>query len=225
MAFKSWFKELGFKKLKSISFGMFASLFLLWTLFNSSSFVPEGLELTYTLSFLGYGILGVYIIGRQDLRSKLKNISLLRALPYFAFAIIASFFVFSLLLGLVDPLPQTLMAVLTGIPLYLQVSNALVYGVVETSTWQGVLDPKIGILGSMIVAGFFHMFIWQGGLFQNFLGSALLFGFFSFSNVYMRNKLLKWNFKPQLAVALALVITIGIHVGYNLAKYRIIFGV
>ena len=79
----SLFSALGFKKFFGISFGMVSALFLLWTLFNATSFVPEGQELKYTLAFLGYGLLGVYIHGREDLKSKLSSISFIQALPWF----------------------------------------------------------------------------------------------------------------------------------------------
>ncbi len=72
---ETFVQALGFKKLLRVSFGLVAGLFLLWTLFNATSFVPEGQELKYTLVLLGYGVLGVYFFGRQDLRSKLKDIS------------------------------------------------------------------------------------------------------------------------------------------------------
>ena len=154
----TFWKSLGFSKLKNMSFGLFAGIFLLWTIFNASSFVPEGLELKYTLVFLGYGVLGVYIFGRQDLQTKLSKISLLGALPYFLIMTVVSFFLISFLLGVVDPFPLALVTALAGVPLYLQLSNALIFAVVETSFWQGHLDEKIGIFGSMIIAGFFTCF-------------------------------------------------------------------
>lgn len=212
---KTLWKAFGFKKLKGISFGLVTALFLLWAMFNSSSFVPEGLEKRFFLTFMAYGLLGVYIFGRHDLRAKLQKISLIKALPYFLFTIAISFFVVSFFLGIVDPLPQTLIATLIGVPFYLQLVNALIFGVVEGSLWQGHLDEKIGIFGSVIVAGFFHMFIWEGNFLVNFIGASVLFLFFSVSYYFL---------KKRFSVVIALVISIGIHVGYNLAKYRMIFG-
>ncbi len=222
---ETFIQALGFRKLLGVSFGLFASLFLLWSLFNSSSFIPEGLGEVYLFAFFGYGLVGVYVFGRQDLQSKLKDVTLLRSIPYFLVFSVGTFFLFSVLLGMVDPFPQTFMSALVGVPLYLQLSNALIFGVVETSFWQGYLDSKRGILFSMIVAGFFHMFIWDGTLLENFLGSALLFGGFSTVNFYAKRYFRNTGRSEKIAVALALIVTIAVHVGYNLAKYRLIFGV
>jgi hypothetical protein len=218
-------KALGVKKLFRLSFGLFASLFLLWTLFNASSFVPEGQELKFTLALLAYSAVGVYVFGRQDLRSKLKDVSLLKATPYVLLSALFSFFFFSFLLGLSDPLPATLLSALVGVPLYLQLVNGLVFAVVETSFWQGHLDNNIGILGSMMVAGLFHMFIWTGSLLSNFIGASLLFGVFSLVNFYAKNFFIRSGVSSKLSVALALVITIGFHAGYNFAKFKVMFGV
>ena len=80
MVKETFIKSLGFSKLKNISFGLFASIFLLWTLFNASSFVPEGMELKFTLAFLGYGILGSYTFAREDIKSQLSKVKLYVAL-------------------------------------------------------------------------------------------------------------------------------------------------
>ena len=217
------FEGLGLKKLGSISFGLVASLFLLWTLFNSSSFVPEGQELKYTLAFLGYGVLGVYVFGRQNLRTKLSDISFIYSLPFLLVSTFLSFLFFTFLLNLSDPLPSAFLYGLAGIPVYIQLSNSLIFSVVETSFWQGHLDQKIGILGSMITAGFFHMFIWNGSLFVNFIGASLLFGMFSLVNVSSRRLLKSNGFSSSRAVVLSLILTIGFHAGYNMAKFGVLF--
>ena len=102
--------------------------------------------------------------------------------------------------------------------------NAFVFAFVETSFFQGLLDEKIGILGSVMVAGLFHMFIWTGGLFANFVGSALVFLLFSTTNFYARRYFSK-KYSSRVAVVLALIVTIAVHTAYNMAKYRIIYGV
>lgn len=216
MAKETFWKGLGFKKLSQISFGLFASLFLLWTLFNASSFVPEGQELKFTLAFLGYGVLGAYVFAREDIRSKLSKVSLLKAVPVFLVVLLVSFFLLSLLLGIRDPLPEILITTLIGVPLYLQMINALVFATVESSFFQAFLDGKIGILGSVIVAGVFHMFIWSGSLLFNFLGASLLF--LVFSTVYFYSK-------RVVGPVMAVVVVIAFHTAYNLVKYKIAFGV
>ena len=219
----SFIESLGFRKFGKISFGLAGALFLLWTLFNSSSFVPAGLETKYLFAFLGYGVLGVYIFGREDIKAKLEQVSLIRALPFFLVSVFLSFFLFSFIFGFVD-VPQDIFASLQAVPFYLLLANALIFAFVETSVWQGVLDEKIGILGSVIIAGLFHMFLWTGSLFGNFIGSAILFFSFSMFNFYAVKVLSRNGIPQKLSVVLGLVLTIGFHAGYNMAKYRVFFG-
>ena len=95
---ESFWRSLGFGKLKKISFGLVGGIFLLWLMFNASGFVPEGMELKYTLAFLGYGLLGSYMFSREDIKAKLNRISFIRASPIFlgvtfVFFILFSFFI------------------------------------------------------------------------------------------------------------------------------------
>lgn len=213
---ESFIQSLGVKKLFKISFGLFVSIFLLWTLFNAYSFVPEGMGLKATLGFLGYGLLGSYTFSRHQVRSKLSQISLLKAMPIFLFTTFVSFVVLGFFLGVRDPLPETFISVLIGLPVYIQLSNAFIFATVESSFWQGWLDGKIGILGSSLVAGFFHMIVWPGPLLFNFIGATFLFFVFSQFNRF---------FSKRWGVVVGLVMTIGVHTGYNLVKYKEIFGI
>lgn len=216
MAKETFLQGLGLKKLGKISFGFFASVFLLWTLFNASSFVPEGQELKFTLAFLGYGILGSYIFAREDVRSKLRGISLIKAIPIFLGVGLVSFFLIGFLLGIRDPLPHVLISTLIGVPLYLQLINSLVFATVETSFFSGYVQEKYGLVLMVILAGIFHMFIWPGSLLFNFLGSSLLFLVFGIIYFYAKRA---WG------SAVAVVITIAVHTAYNLVKYKLFFGV
>lgn len=203
-------QAMGLKKLYSISFGLFASLFLLWLLFNSASFVPEGQDLKFTLAFLGYGILGSYVFARQDIQSKLAKVKLISAIPVFLVCFVLVYFLFVYLFGLYDLFPNPLFVALVGVPFYLQALNVFVFATIETSFWQGLLDRKLGILGSILTAGFFHMFIWDGTLLLNFIGASVLFFVFSLVNFYARR---------YVSSGMALIIVIAVHSAFNLIKY------
>lgn len=221
----SFFKRLGFKKLKRISFGLLASLFLLWLIFNSFAFVPEGKELKWVLTFLSYGGLGSYVFSRQDLLSKLSLISLRKAFVPFVVVFLASLFGLAILLGVVDPFPAHILAILMGIPAYLLLIHAFVFATVETSFWQGILDSKIGVLGSAITAGVFHMFIWEGSLVLNFFGATFLFMVFSYVNYRGQKYFIKRGISKKVAFALALIATIAFHTAYNFIKLGLMIGI
>ena len=208
-------EELGFDRLKSISFGFVASLFLLWLLFNSNSFVPEGQELKYTLAFLGYGLLGSYTFAREDVKARLNEISFIKAFPIFSGVMIASFIGISSFLGL-QSTPDSVLYALVGIPIYLQALNSFVFALVETSFFQVIIQEKEGLFLSALMGGFFHMLVWNGTALANFIGASILF--FVFGLVY-------YFAKRRFGIPVALIITIAFHSGYNLAKYRGVFGV
>jgi len=213
---ETFIQKLGFRKFKAISFGLVAALFLLWAIFNSFTFVPEGQETKWLLVFLSYGILGTYVFARDDLRDKLFNIGFFRAMIYFIPALIISLIAFYFIFGLVNPLPQVALSILIGIPLWLSAVHAFIFATVETSFWQGHLDGKVGILFSIISAGIFHMFIWTGPAWLNFLGAAFLFLFFSMVHLFFG------GFKSTAQQSKALIITIAVHTAYNFIKLGII---
>lgn len=212
----TFWRALGFRELWNISFGLVASFVLLFAIFNSSSFVPEGEILKYTLAFLGYGILGSYVFARADIRSKLSKISFIKSVPLFLAVFVPAFFFITFVLNAGGFLPETLFTALVGVPVYLQVINAFIFATVEVSFWQGYLDEKIGIMASVIFAGIMHMFIWAGDPFFNLIGASFLFLIFSTFHFFSK----KW-FGPYVA----LIMTIALHSAYNLVKYKMIFGV
>lgn len=210
---KTFVKALGFKKFLSISFGAITGLFLMWSVFNASSFVPAGLEGKWTIVFLSYAVFAIFFLSREDIRSKLGQIPFFKSLLFLIPSAFASFFVISLLLGVRDPFPSLLLNALIGVPLYLQLINAFVFATVETSVFQVYLDEKWGIAFSVFTAGLFHMLVWLGSPLQNFFGASVLFLMFSMVHLYARKRF----------GLMGIIITIGVHLGYNVAKYGILF--
>ena len=211
MALESYGKRFGIGKFLNISFGLITSLLLLWLVFNSFIFAGEGdLSVLNVITFLSYGILGVYVFANADIRNKLYNISFFKSLPrfflFFGIALIGFYF----LLGVSDPFPDTALNILKGVPTWILVIHAFVFATIESAFFQGYLDKKIGIFGSVVTAGLFHMLIWAGLPWQNFLGASALFLFFSSAHWYFRK-----NTDDLIPV-------IAIHTAYNFIKLAII---
>lgn len=214
MAKESFVTALGFRKLGKVSFGLILSLFLLFAIFNAGRFVPEGQEIKYALAFLGYGILGSYTFAREDFSSKLSKISLIKSLPIFIFSFILFYFLIGILLNLYNPLPTSLLTGLVAVPLSVQLINSLIFSVVETSFFQVFLHEKIGIFGSVLSAGIFHIFVWNGSILINFIGASFLFLIFSLFYYYTEKKF----------GLIAVVLTIAFHGAYNMVRYVGVYG-
>ena len=186
MARENYIKSFGLGKFLSISFGLLTSLLLLWLVFNAFIFNSAELSVLDVVLFLSYGLLGVYVFANADIRNKLYNISFFKSLPRFLLFFAGSLIAFYFLLGVADPLPNTAISIITGVPTWILIIHAFVFATIESAFWQGYLDGKIGIFGSVIVAGLFHMLIWTGAPFQNFIGASLLFLVFSTCHWYFR---------------------------------------
>lgn len=215
MALESYSKRFGIGKFLNISFGLITSLLLLWLIFNSFIFSSSDGELSLlnVITFLSYGMLGVYVFANADIRNKLYNLPFFRSIPrlilFFSVALVGFYF----LLGVVDPFPDTALNILTGIPVWILVVFAFVYATIESAFFQGYLDEKWGIFGSMLTAGAFHMLIWTGTPLMNFFGASLLFLFFSSCHWYFRR-----NRNDLIPV-------IAIHTAYNFIKLALILKV
>ena len=207
------FPDLGFGKLKTISFGTVTALILFFVIFNASAFIPEVDQLKYILIFLSYGIFGSYLFARQDIQSKLTNISVWKAIPIFAIFFFATLLILYFLLGFANPFPQTFLSVLAGVPLWLLICMAFIFATVETSMFQGILYKQAGFIGSAIIAGFFHMFVWTGSLMTNLLASTGLFLTFNLCHHWFDKK------------GKTLIPVIAIHTAYNFIILGIILGV
>lgn len=210
MAREKYVKTLGFKKFLNISFGLITTLLLLWLIFNAFIFETAQLSVLDVVLFLSYGLLGVYVFANADIRNKLYNIPFFKSLPRFALFFFSSLILFHLLFGIINPLPDTALSILTGIPTWILIVHAFVFATVESAFFQGYLDYRIGIIGSCIVAGLFHMLIWTGTPLQNFFGASILFLGFSTVNWYFRQN--KSDLIPVIAV----------HTAYNFIKLALI---
>lgn len=221
MARQSFIRSLGFKKLRSISYGLVSAFVLFFLLFNSFAFVPEDSQLKWVITFLSYGVLGAYVFARADLRSRLFDVRFFRAMlifvPYFFGTLIVLYFLF----GLVNPFPNIVLSIFTGMPFWLLSAYAFIFSTIETTFWQGYLDEKIGILGSFLFAGIIHMFIWTGPLWLNFLGASALFFIFSSLNYW-------FGFRPgasREAKTTSLIKTNAVHTAYNFIKLGLILSI
>lgn len=79
----------------------------------------------------------------------------------------------------------------------------------NSTIWQGYLDhpeSKVGQPWSSLIAGIFHIFVWQGTKLFIFISASILFAIFSLINWYFRKD------KDDLAPA------IGFHTAYNHLK-------
>ena len=213
MARENYFKTFGLGKFLSISFGLLTSLLLLWLVFNAFIFNTAELSVLDVVLFLSYGLLGVYVFANADIRNKLYNISFFKSLPRFLLFFGSSLIVFYLILGVVDPLPNVLFGIASGIPIWILIVHAFVFATVESAFFQGYLDQRIGIFGSCITAGLFHMLIWSGSPLQNFIGASFLFLIFSTCHWYFRK-----NTNDLIPV-------IAIHTAYNFIKLALILSV
>lgn len=212
----SFTAQLGFKKLKTISFGLVVSLFLLWSIFNSASFVPEGEGIRFALIFLGYGVLGVYVFTHTDVNSSLfktpffKNIP--RFLLYFTGAFVVTYYLFQVVGASVF---GSAVSIFKGVPTLLLMSHAFIFATVESMLWQGFLDKRVGILISCLIAGVFHAFIWSGYWVVNLFASAFLFFVFSVLNFYINKGYSKENLVPIIAI----------HTAYNFIQLGLILNI
>ncbi len=208
-------KFVDFKGLKEISFGVVSTLILLWAIFNAFSFVPEGAGIMWTLKFLGFGVFGVYSFGREDVRSKLSQISFFKAIPIFLLFFVVTLVVMYFLLGIANPFPETILSTLKGVPVWLQIINAFVFATIETSFFCVFLLNKWGVVPSALVAGGFHILIWNGTVLQNFFGATLLF--LAFNTVYYFTAYRKKKENP--------VPTIAVHTAYNFLQLGLLLGI
>lgn len=212
MARGSLFKG-SIKKAMNISFGIVTVFFLLWLIFHTSQYVPEGREDFWLIIFLSYGILLSLVFGNADLRNKLFDIRFIDSVPrllmYFFFGLIFFYF----LLSFVDPLEGSLFGILSAIPLWLAAIHAFVFATIESVVWQGYLDYKVGLIASPLIAGIFHYGVWTGGAFLVIFSAGLLFLFFSTVNWYFRVN------KNDVIPA------IGVHTAYNFIKLGILLSV
>ena len=216
MANETYIARLGFKKILKISFGLATALFLLWLIFNSFAYVPEGKEDVWQITFIAYGVLGSYVFGSSDIRSKLYSISFFKSLPRLFLYIFGSLVFFYFLLNLVDPFPSVVSSILENAPWWLLIVHAFVFATIESSFWQGYLDERIGIVWSAFSAGLFHMFIWFGLILMNFIGASILFFMFSGFHYYFSVRRGKKN---------DLIPVIGFHTAFNFVKLGIILSI
>ena len=214
MVLESYKKRFGFTKFLSVSFGLVTSLLLLWLIFNSFIFANStDLSLLNIITFLSYGILGVYVFANADIRNKLYNIPFFRSIPRFLLFFVGALLFFYLIFGVIGSFPDTALSVLKGIPTWVLIVHAFVFATVESAFFQGFLDYKIGIFGSVISAGFFHMLVWTGTPLMNFIGASFVFLFFSSAHWYFRKN--KSDLIPVIAI----------HTAYNFLNLALILKV
>ena len=215
MARESFFKRFAVSKFLNISFGLITSLLLLWLIFNAFIFSSSGGEVSVlnVITFLSYGILGVYVFANADIRNKLYNLPFFKSIPRLLLFFVISLVAFYFLFNLVGVTPKTALNSLLGISPWLLVIHAFVFATIESAFFQGYLDEKIGIFGSVLTAGFFHMLIWAGSPMMNFFGASLLFLGFSTAHWFFRN-----NSNDLLPV-------IAIHTAYNFITLGLILNV
>lgn len=219
MTTQTYFQALGFKKFFKISFGLFSALVMFYVLFNAQSYFPPENQLRYTLILLMYGIFGSFIFARQDLQGRLMYIGFLKSIPIFLLYFIPTFIIMFFLLGFTDPLPDVFLSALVNVPLHVLVTQLFVFVTIEASMFQGLFDYKMGIFGSVLVAGIFHAKIWSGSPLINFFGAMFLFLIFSTLHFYIRERQYKkFSGNKKLAQAYSLIAIIGVHFGYNLVK-------
>jgi hypothetical protein len=212
----SFLDKLGFKKLSTISFGLVASIFLLWAMFNSASFVPAGQGVRYALIFLGYGVLGSYVFTHTDINTSLFRTPFFKNIPRFLFYFAISFFVtYSLFRVSGVSFLSSAVSIFAGVPLYLMMIHAFIFATVESMFWQGFLDKRVGILFSALIAGLFHMFIWEGGVLTNLFASAFLFFIFSTAHHYINKSYKSENLVPVIAI----------HTAYNFIQLGLILNI
>lgn len=187
----------GWRNVLFISVGLSYALFFLWVLFNVPYFVPKGMEGTYWKIFASYGFLTVYIFGNAKIQNVLYNQKLIKFIPSFIMYLIIFMIIFSIVLGFFDVTNINNFSIVKQLPIWLALSHALIFAVSESVLWQGYLDHIMGVPASALIAGIFHMFVWNGVWYLNIIFSALLFVFFSFIHFWLGNK--NKNLAPVIA--------------------------
>jgi hypothetical protein len=213
MSSQTYIESLKFKNFKRLSFGLIASLVLLWSIFNAYSFVPDGQEMRFVLLFLSYGLLGSYTFARFDVQTRLSKIPFFKSIPSFALFFVLSLLFFYFFLGILNPFPNVVLGIFLGVPLWRLLIMTFVFVAVEVSFFHVWLTTKHGILFSSVIAGFFHMFIWEGSPLLNFIGSTFLFFIFN-SLFYFTSR----DFKNPIPIY-------AIHLSYNFIKLGLILSI
>lgn len=196
----------GTGKLFKISFGLVTTLFLLWLIFNLPHFTSEISTKDFLRVFLSYGVMASIIWANVDIRNKLFNISFLGSMLRFFLFLFPSLFFFYFLNFYIDPTGENLFSILSTVPVGIALIHAFVFATVESAIWQGFLNEKVGVLGSSLIAGLMHMYVWQTTPLFAIFGATLLFLFFSY--VDYRFRLNKNDLIPVIAV----------HTAYNVIK-------
>jgi hypothetical protein len=199
-------------KVKSISIGLVITGFIIWIIFHTGQYVPEGSEDHWQTVLIMYGLMSAMIFGNSDIRNKLYNVELLRFFPRFILFFLVGVTGFFILLQYYDEFGNSLLNVLNTVPVWLALIHAFVFAAVESAIWQGYLDGKIGHPASELVAGFFHWGVWSGGAISVIISAGLLFTVFSLANYFFADN------KNDLAPA------IGIHAAWNVVKLGLLFG-
>jgi len=213
MAREKFIREFGISKGLKISWGLVMTLLVLFFLFNAFTLTGETSTLLDWTIFVSYGFLAVFVFATADIRNRLYNIPFFSSLPRFLLFFGLAMVAFYLILGVIDPFPKAITGIFTGVNFFVLGFFLFIVSTIESAFFQGYLQYKWGIFFSMLIAGVFHMFIWDGTPFLNFIGASFLFLFFSSAHWYFRRD--KNDLIPVMAI----------HTAYNFIKYFLILAV
>ena len=194
------------KNFKTLSFGLFSTLFFLWVYFHTEQFIPSEFKDTFFKAFIGYGFLHALIFVNTETRNKLYNAKFIPFVVRMLIFTAISLFVFYFILAKIDPLGETAYSLFKSLPWWLAASHMLIFATIESTVWQGWLDDKLGRPVSALTAGVFHWGIWPGSAFIVIISAGLLFAFFTLVHLFFRSD------KNDLAPV------IGVHTGFNFVK-------
>lgn len=140
------------------------------------------------------------------MRNRLFNVKLINFIPRFILFFGVSLLVLTWVNNLISDINITFVATLTNIPLHLALAHAFVFATTESVIFQGYLTDRLGVVGSSMIAGLFHLFIWPGSLVLVFIGATILFLIFSYVHWYFKKN--DNDFGPVIAF----------HSAYNFTK-------
>lgn len=191
-----------------VSFGVVTVFLYSFLLFNTSQFVSAEHLSFWTGVILSYTVMLALIIGVSDARSKLFNVSTIKFIPRYILFFLPAFFLFAQLFNRLDILnADGLVSVFLTLPKWLFFIHFFVFVVIESTVQVWAEEhSKLGRLGTALVLGAMHVYVWVGPALLNFALASLLFLFFSYIN---------WRFRKDKNDLAPLC---GVHSGYNVAQ-------